>query len=111
MDSFNYFPGQLATIFLETLDGYGVRANSPSTPTVNRIIVPGFNLAPNYPQNMSQFDTGLYYFQFNIPVGAISIGSYLVDVEYIRPSDGISVNKTYQIICTSPFGNYSATPT
>jgi len=109
MDLVTYYPGQKVTIFLETLDGYGVRENVISTPTVNRIIFPNFTLAPGYPQFMMQLDTGLYTFQFVLPTGAAAVGSYLVDVGYNRVSDGYSIIKAYQVVVIAPYGNYSAT--
>lgn len=109
VDLLTYFPGQKVTIFLETLDGYSHRANSSSIPTVNRIFLPSFSLAPGYPQFMNTLDTGLYYFQFVLPIGAAAVGSYLVDVGYLRPSDGYAVNHVYQILVNAPYGNYSAT--
>lgn len=109
MDLVTYYPGQKVTIFLETLDGYGIREDSLSTPTINRIIFPNFTLAPGYPQLMTHLDTGLYIFQFVLPMGAIAVGSYLIDAGYLRPSDGYSVVKGYQIVVIAPYGNYSAT--
>jgi hypothetical protein len=109
MDLVTYYPGQKVTIFLETLDGYGVRQDCAVTPTINRIIFPNFIVAPGYPQLMLHVDTGLYYFQFTLPTGASAVGSYLVDAGYVRPADGYSVVKAYQIVVISPYGNYSAT--
>lgn len=105
----SYFPGQKATIYLETKDGYGTREDSPSLPVVSRIIFPTLTLATGYPQPMIHLDTGLYYYQFVLPTGAVSVGNYLVDVSYINP-DNMAVNsEIYQIIVTAPFGNFSAT--
>lgn len=106
----SYFPGMLATIFLETLDGYGQRTGDGydgySVPLVTRVILPSYTLATGYPQLMTQLDVGLYTFQFTLPTGAISIGSYLVDVAYINYVGYVNY-QTYQIIVTAPFGNYS----
>lgn len=106
----SYFPGMQATIFLETLDQYGQRTNDGydgySTPVVTRILLPGFTLATGYPQPMTQLDVGLYTFQFTLPIGAISIGSYLVDVAYMDTAGYVNY-QTYQIIVTAPFGNYT----
>jgi hypothetical protein len=109
-EQLSYFPGMVATIFLETLDGYGQRTNDGydgyTTPVVTRIILPSGTLAVGYPQPMVQLDTGLYNFQFTLPTGAISIGSYLVDVAYINYLGYVNY-QTYQIIVTAPFGTYS----
>jgi len=107
----NYFPGQQAVIWLETLDGYGERVDSPSLPTVTRVIFPSFTLASNYPQEMVRLDTGLYYALFTIPCGGKSVGNYLVDVVYIAPvTDGYFINTAiYQLVVQAPFGNFSTT--
>lgn len=105
----SYFPGQHVTVFLETLDGYGVRTNSPTLPVINRIIFPGFTLSAGYPAAMTQLDVGLYYGQFTLPTGATSIGNYLVDVVYTNPANNAINNQTYQIIVSAPFGNFGTT--
>jgi hypothetical protein len=108
----SYFPGQLVTVWLQTLDGYtGLRADPVFSPVVNRIVLPNLGLMANYPQNMNRFDVGLYYWQFALPTGAAGLGSYLVDVSYptIDQLDGY-VNGTsyelYEIIATAPYGNF-----
>jgi hypothetical protein len=107
-----YFPGMQATIFLETLDANGQRTDdgygSYTVPVVNRIILPGCTLAAGYPQPMTQLDVGLYTFQFILPIGAVSIGSYLVDVVYTNYVGYVNY-QTYQIIVTAPFGNFGVT--
>lgn len=116
MQILSYFPGQKATIFLETVNDNGVRTDSTTTPTVDRVIFPGFTLAAGYPQNMTQLDVGLYYYQFILPVGAVAVGNYLVDVSFTNPTNGGNPsnpyfinNKCYQIIVNAPFGNFSTT--
>ncbi len=105
----SYFPGQKATIYLEIKDGYGTRIDAPALPIVSRIIFPALTLATGYPQPMIHLDTGLYYYQFVLPTGAVSVGSYLVDVSYINPNNLAVNSETYQIIITAPYGNFSAT--
>lgn len=84
-----YFPGQKATVFLETLDSNGVRADGYTPPDgypiITRVIFPDLTLADGFPQNMTKLDTGLYFFQFTLPTGGSSIGSYGVDVTYNVP--------------------------
>src|SRR5713226_3143059 len=106
-----YFPGQRDTIWLETLDGYGVRTDSASIPTITRVILPNFTLSSNYPQEMTRFDTGLYYGSFIVPTGGASVGNYLIDVIYISPiADGYHINTAmYQLVVQAPFGNFSTT--
>ncbi len=107
MQILSYFPGQTATFFLETLDGYGVRTDCIATPIVSKIVFPTLTLAANYPQNMSRLETGLYYFQFTLPSGASAVGSYLVDVSYIDPVKSIALSSLYQIVVTAPYGMFS----
>jgi hypothetical protein len=104
-----HFPGQKVTIFLTTNDGYGSFVDGYFAPQVSRIIAPDFSTLPNYPQLMTKFDTGLFYFQFTLPQGASAVGSFFIDVEYDDPSQGFLTHKTYQVIVTAPFGNFSAT--
>jgi hypothetical protein len=104
-----YFPGQLAVVWFETLDGYGGRADSPSLPNITRVIFPSFTLALGYPQAMTRLDVGLYYATFQLPTGGASVGNYLVDSAYISPIDGYVLNAAFQIIVQAPFGNFSTT--
>lgn len=108
----SYFPGMQVTIFLETLDANGQRQSDGydgySVPVVTRIILPGLTLAAGYPQAMTQLDIGLYTFQFTLPIGAVAIGSYLVDVAYLNYAGYVNY-QTYQIVVTAPFGNYGIT--
>jgi hypothetical protein len=109
VQTLNYFPGQRVTIFLETVDGYGARSDSLSMPLVNRVIFPSLTLASAYPQPMTQLDIGLYYYQFILPTGAISIGNYLVDVVFTNPANNTITTTGYQIVVSAPFGNFSTT--
>lgn len=108
-----YFPGQKATVFLETLNSSGVRADGYTPPdgypVITRVIFPDLTLAEGFPQNMTKLDTGLYFFQFTLPTGGAAIGSYAVDGYYNIPSSASFVNKLFQIIVTAPFGVYSVT--
>jgi hypothetical protein len=109
-----YQPGQLATITLD-ITVNGVRSDGYDYPTllpyVNRILFPSLMEAANYPQNMSRLDIGLYSYSFTLPQGAIAVGSYLADVVVYDPVTGNPVTILYQIVCTAPFGLYSATTT
>jgi len=62
-----------------------------------------------YPQDMIYLDVGLYYFQFTLPNGAVSVGSYLVDVVYMNPTTSLLVTNAFQIIVAAPFGIYGIT--
>lgn len=107
--SLSYYPGYEATIFLETKDGYGVRQDSATQPTVTQIIFPDMSLSDGYPQDLTKIETGLYYFKFTLPTGASSVGSYLVDVSFTNPANNEINTATYQVIVTVPFGNFNAT--
>lgn len=114
-----YFPGQTATFFLETKDGYGARANSVTTPIVTRVfafnIADGYNLldgyltTDGYEQPTTKMDTGLYFVEMTFPKNASSIGSYLVDLTYTDPASSRLTTQTYQVVINAPYGNYSAT--
>lgn len=107
----NYFPGQKATIFLEVLDSSGRRSDGYDgyIPVVMQIVLPNFTLVPGYPADMKKLDPGLYYFQYTIPTGAVSIGSYLIDVLYKHPDLNSYFTALYQIIVTAPYGIYTTT--
>lgn len=102
----NYTPGQRATVFQEVKDANGVRTDDGYVPVISRIIFPNFTLASGYPIAMTRLDTGLYYYQFNLPKGAEAIGSYLVDIVFLNPINSILNTNTYQIVVTAPFGNF-----
>lgn len=108
-----YFPGQKATVFLETLNSSGVRADGYTLPDgypfITRVIFPDLSLAAGFPQNMIKLDVGLYFFQFTLPTTASAVGSYLVDGYYKDPSSSTYFNKIFQIIVTAPFGNFGTT--
>lgn len=107
----SYSPGQTATVFLETLDGYGQRADGYPAPVITRLVFPDLTLAAGYPVYMVQLDVGLYYYQFVLPSGASSIGSYLVDISYTNPADGYTNNTAlYQIMVSAAYGNFGLTP-
>lgn len=118
MQTLLFFPGQKATIFLETKDSDGYRVNSATNPLITRIFAftstDGYNLydgylkSDGYEQPLTKVDTGLYFAQVTLPKMAASLGSYLIDVEYTDPVTTFLTTKTYQIIVNAPFGNFSA---
>lgn len=119
--SITFFPGQKATIFLEVLDSDGYRADSPTTPVVTRVfgcnIADGYTLldgyfgTDGYTQPMTKMDLGLYFVKFTLPRGATSLGSYLVQVDYISPITTFPANKFYNLFINAPFGNFGAATT
>lgn len=110
MQTLYFSPGEKVTIFLDTFDNSGVRADGYYTPVVTRIVFPDLSLATGFPADMTKLDTGVYYFKFTLPTNATSVGSYLVDVTYWDPTGAEERQKLYHIIVTAPFGNFSVTP-
>lgn len=103
---FYHSPGQSVTVVLETLNVNGGREDSPSLPTVNRIILPSLTLAANYPQSFVRLDTGLYYYKFVLPAGATAVGTYIVDTSYIDPAISMLKNVAFQVVVTVTAGNF-----
>ena len=99
-------PGQPVTIFLDVLNVSGVLADAAVLPTVNKIYFPDLSSAVGYPASMIRIATGLYYYRFTLPVGAVGVGTYIVVVNWSSP-ESVALQKTYQIVVTAPFGNYS----
>lgn len=110
MQSLNFYPGQKATVYLETVHADGYRADSATQPIVARIIFPDLSLASGFPQNMTKLDTGLYYYQFVLPAGASSVGSYLVDTQFTNPTTNAINNQAYQILVAVNLGFASISP-
>lgn len=103
-------PGQNVTLVLETLDGY-TRTDSPSLPSITRIIFPNLTLAASYPQPMVRLSTGLYKYNFTLPSGGVTaIGTYIVDVTWQDPHTGGYAQSYFQIVVTAASGNYGITP-
>jgi hypothetical protein len=101
-----YQPGQTVSLWFETLD-LGQRSDGYAVPVISRIVFPSLNVATGYPQPMVRYDVGLYYFQFTLPPGAVSVGTYIVDVSYIDPATGNPQTTFIQVIVSAPFGLFS----
>ncbi len=99
--------GQKATLFLETVDGYGVRTDGYIAPFISRIVFPDLSLATGFPQNMIKLDTGLYYFQFTLPNNALALGSYLAEAVFTNPANNFKNIQAYEIIVNTSRGMYS----
>lgn len=112
----SYFPGQKVTVIHQVfnLDGYrsdGYLTDGYSAPIIARIVFPDFSLAVGYPQAMTKLDTGLYSFSFTLPIGAVSIGLYFVDIYWYHPNTLSLQQDIVQVVVTAPFGTYTALPT
>ena len=103
-----YGPGTQVTLFFETLDGYGLRSDGYNVlPSITRILFPNLTAAMGYPQDMTRVDVGLFKYNFTLPTGSASIGSYLVDVLYQDPDTFANKQTFMQIVVTAPMGGYS----
>lgn len=103
---FYHNPGQTVTIVLQTIGTTGAREDSPSLPLVNRIILPSLTLAANFPQSMTQLDTGLYYYKFILPTGSTAVGTYIIDAQYTDPATSQTKAIAYQVVVTTVAGNF-----
>jgi hypothetical protein len=106
-----YSPGQTATIFWQVtnIDGYRVDGYG-GPPTIARVIIPNLTQATGYPIVMTRLDVGLFIYSFPLPIGAISVGSYLVDIQWFNP-DTLQLQEDFvQIVVNSPYGTYSVIP-
>jgi hypothetical protein len=110
MQILQYFPGTKVTIFLDSFNADGYRADGYAVPQVLRILKPNLTALDGYtaPLPMTKVDTGLYVFQFVLPTGGAAVGSYLMDVIYWDPVTVLQKQTLYQILVAAPFGNYSA---
>lgn len=110
MEILNYFPGNVAALFLEITDGYvqyKYRADGYA-PIVTRVIKPDATLMSGFPVLMTHLDTGLYTYSFILPSGASSIGNYYAEVSYVDLNSGLIQLKGYHLIVSSAFGNYGS---
>ena len=105
-----YSPGQVATISLIVQDGYGVLANSLTTPVISYILFPNTSLATGFPANMTQVSTGVYQYKFMLPLGAAAVGNYIVNQTYTDPVSLHIKNALTEIQVNVPFGNFSVSP-
>lgn len=112
----SYTPGQIVTIVQQVFnsdgyrsDGYNWANSGPlGAPVISKIIFPNFTLATAYPAVMVKLDTGLYSFSFTLPIGAVAIGTYIVDGYWYHPSTFKLQQDITQVVVTAPFGLYGA---
>jgi hypothetical protein len=115
----SYFPGQLATILLETKNSDGYSVDSSTLPYISNVYgitstsgfttYDGYLRTDGYNQPLTKIATGLYYGQVTLPKLAASIGSYFVNVVFTNPTNGFPDTQRYQLIVTAPFGNFGVT--
>ena len=110
MNILQYSPGSVVTIVFQTLGPDGYREDGYYIPSINRIILPDLTQSSLYPLPMNRIDVGLYQHKFSLPTGAVSIGSYIVDIKYYD-SVGSPKEDLFQIICSvSGGGSFSISP-
>jgi len=102
-------PGQTVTLTVQTVDGYGERANVAALPRIMSVLYPSLSPVLGYPQNMSNVQTGLYAHQLTLPTGPVSLGTFVVSTRYVALNGSI-VWDTFLIQVALPFGNSSLSP-
>lgn len=113
-----YAPGQQVFLALEItrtdgyrVDGYTFLPNGyDGYAVINRIFFPNLTTSSLYPLRMNKIDVGLYYHSFVLPTGASAVGSYLVDGYYYDATTLTKVSVLWQVLCSAPFGNFTARP-
>ncbi len=95
----------IATPIILELKNNAIRQDAYSAPMINKIIVPDLSEVPGFPASMIKISTGLYYYNFIIPIAQSSVGSFLVDIEYIDANSMITKNDFVQIIVTNSLGS------
>lgn len=100
-------PGQTVRLVVQTLDGYGNRADG-YVPTVTRVYFPDLTIAQGYPQVMTRMDTGLYVHGLVIPTGVGYLGTFVASVYY--EEEGTPRWELFTINVSRPFGNSSVAP-
>ncbi len=102
-------PGQTITLPVQTIDGYGARVDG-YVPQVMQVLFPDLSASLGFPVSMTRIGTGLYIHQLAIPVGATSVGSFIVSTSHVDPATQNVVWTLFQINVALPFGNSSITP-
>ena len=117
-----YRPGEIGSLVLETfnpnIDGY--RVDGYRLPYIEKIYLPknsdgyilttdGYSLSlDGYTSsiNFSKLETGLYIYNFKLPIGASKIGTYLFDIRYWNTVVENEVKKKqFTVISQSVSGN------
>lgn len=108
--------GQLIRLVVQTLDSNGYRTDG-YIPVVESVILPDLSLDDGYhatiddgyyPQPMSNYDTGLYYHNMQLPTGITSLGNYIANVYW--EENGLPKWEIFVINVARPFGNTSVSP-
>ena len=102
-------PGQDVTLVIQTLDGYGTRADGYAAPQIDFIITQTATLA-GFPQPMNSIGTGLYSRVISIAAGLTSLGTTIVSVSWPKPTTGVTQHEVFIIHVALPFGNTTVIP-
>lgn len=103
-------PGQTVSLVVQTVDGYGTRADGYEVPKVDAIYFPNSTAASGYPQNMTLVSTGLYRFTFTLPSGSSALGTFIASVSWPHPEFSHLQYEVFLINVAMPFGNISISP-
>jgi len=104
-------PNQTIDLVFEVLNSSQEREDAPVLPIVRRVYNPDMTLMAGFPQAMDNIDIGLYLFTFELPMGALAIGTYIIDVIWTNPQNK-QEQTYYQLICRpkpNAAGEYVAT--
>lgn len=84
-------------VFIESVDGYGVKANLLSLPIINKIIYPNLSFVIPTITTLTKVvgQIGMYYYNFITPN---MLGSYIVVISWVDPDDGLTKSLFHQII-------------
>lgn len=110
MSSVNYISantGQLIRLVVQTVDGYGGRADG-YVPIVTEVIYPDLSKALGYPREMTKIGTGLYASGLLLEEGIDALGTYVASVFWIE--NGVQKWETFAVNAGRPFGISTVTP-
>jgi hypothetical protein len=103
-------PGQIINIYLSVKDNTGALHDGYEAPTVDLIIDPLGNHFLNLPNTMNEVSFGIWKYSLTIPVGATSLGTYLISCSWPSPDTAIFQNELFIINISLPFGMITAIP-
>jgi hypothetical protein len=110
MNVLSYSPGQKVSLLIEVLAPDGYHIDTSAVPTIDKIFMPNLTLAAGFPVNTTKLDTGLYFYNFQLPTGISSVGSYVAVATWINPSTLKTNQTTFQINVSAPYGLYTSSP-
>jgi hypothetical protein len=103
-------PGQNVTIVIQTLDGYGTRADGYAAPQIDSILLPDLTASAGYPQAMTRIEAGLYRHTVTLPSGTAALGTFIVSASWPDPTTAVTQHAAITIQVALPFGNTTVIP-